>query len=218
MRYFPKCHPIFSFEPTAENTHVLNLSVHNEDPALKKVQDCESLAHYIERQCQKAGKKYAYGGYGENRVIYQRFEQYRHQERCWHLGIDFWAPAGTKVRAPYTAQVHSFAYHQTEGDYGGTIILEHDIGMRNFYTLHGHLSLSSIEDLSEGLRLEAGQTFARLGSEAENGGWPPHLHFQVIWDLQGQRGDYPGVASAQNREVQLRNCPNPEQLLQWHLE
>ncbi|MEO6446181.1 MAG: aminotransferase class III-fold pyridoxal phosphate-dependent enzyme, partial [Gemmatimonadaceae bacterium] len=42
-----------------------------------------------------------------------------------------------------------------------------------------------------------------------NGGWPPHLHFQVICDLLGREGDFPGVARARERAVWLSLCPDP---------
>jgi hypothetical protein len=54
-----------------------------------------------------------------------------------------------------------------------------------------------------------------LGIPAENGGWPPHLHFQCIVDMEGYMGDYPGVCKWSEREQYLRNCPDPIQLLDW---
>ncbi len=64
------------------------------------------------------------------------------------------------------------------------VILEHTTadGL-NFFTLYGHLSPAAIAGLRPGQIIAAGQQFATLGTPAENGGWPPHLHLQVITDL-----------------------------------
>lgn len=220
MYHFPKAHPLFDFEPSPQNTLVLDLSVHNPDPELSTVQDTASLERYIAQKCAAQQKDYAYGGYAENRVIYQRFPLFKNnrEDRCWHLGIDFWAPAHTPVRAPYAALIHSIGSNDKEGDYGATIILQHDIGLARFYTLFGHLSEASLAGKKPGQHLAAGTHFAALGPAAENGGWPPHLHFQVIMDIGDYQGDYPGVASAEKRKDLLANCPDPEKMLQWHLQ
>ncbi|RKZ19578.1 peptidase M23, partial [bacterium] len=64
-----------------------------------------------------------------------------------------------------------------------------------------------------GQRIERGQIFAQLGSAKENGGWPPHLHFQKIRDMLGKRGDFPGVAKMSERDKWLDLCPDPASLL-----
>ena len=48
----------------------------------------------------------------------------------------------------------------------------------------------------------------------ENGHWPPHLHFQIILDMQLKEGDYPGVCKYSEREKYLANCPDPDLILQ----
>jgi peptidoglycan LD-endopeptidase LytH len=47
----------------------------------------------------------------------------------------------------------------------------------------------------------------------ENGNWPPHLHFQLIADMEGWKGDYPGVCKYSEREKWLGNCPDPDLVL-----
>ncbi len=47
----------------------------------------------------------------------------------------------------------------------------------------------------------------------ENGGWPPHLHFQVILDLFDEQGNYPGVCRASEWDVWRAICPNPNLIL-----
>ncbi|MDO8834538.1 MAG: phosphotransferase, partial [Vicinamibacterales bacterium] len=82
-------------------------------------------------------------------------------------------------------------------------------GPVRFYTLYGHLSRASVAGLREGQAVAKGTCIARIGAETENGGWPPHLHFQVIADLLGRRGDFPGVARPSDRRVWLSLCPDP---------
>jgi hypothetical protein len=83
-----------------------------------------------------------------------------------------------------------------------------------FHTLYGHLSLKSITGKQEGQDVEKGSWIASFGDLSENGNWPPHLHLQVILDMQGWKGDYPGVCKFSEREQYLSNCPDPDLLLQ----
>lgn len=158
----------------------------------------------------------AIGAYGEDRAaIYARSKLFAEQEepRTVHLGLDLTVPAGTAVFAPLSAVVHSFADNAGEGDYGPTVILQHELSGVVFYSLYGHLSRDSLSDLKEGQVLQAGEQFAVVGNSNENGSWPPHLHWQLIKNLQGCRGDYPGVAKRSEAEWFLQNCPNPNLLL-----
>jgi len=53
-----------------------------------------------------------------------------------------------------------------------------------------------------------------FGIPMENGQWPPHLHFQIIVDMEDWIGDYPGVCKLSEREKFLANCPDPDIILQ----
>lgn len=201
---------LFDFKITAQNSLTLDLSAQNK--ALESVHSSASLAAYIEQLLKEKGKSYAIGGYGEKRVVYQRFTHFNasaESERNIHLGLDIWAPALSPIYAPADGVVHSFAYNDNAGDYGATIILTHQDGDQTYHSLHGHLSLKSLENLSVGQKFAAGEPFAELGIEAENGGWPPHLHFQLIKDMGAYKGDYPGVVKESEKEFYLSNCPDP---------
>ena len=67
--------------------------------------------------------------------------------------------------------------------------------------------------LKVGAAIAAGQLLCHLGKPAENGGWPPHVHFQLIRDMQGWQGDYPGVCSQQDVGFYAKNCPDPKLFL-----
>ncbi|MFT3676293.1 MAG: peptidoglycan DD-metalloendopeptidase family protein [Chitinophagaceae bacterium] len=122
-------------------------------------------------------------------------------------------PALTPVMAPLPGKVHSRGIHNDRGNYGAVLILQHKLGAFEFYTLYGHLSTASAENKYDGQSVVAGEMIGELGSPAENGDWPPHLHFQVIHDMQGSKGDYPGVCRFSERDKWLLNCPDPAPLL-----
>jgi murein DD-endopeptidase MepM/ murein hydrolase activator NlpD len=75
------------------------------------------------------------------------------------------------------------------------------------------MSLNSLKNLEEGMRIRRGEVIAEFGMRFENGNWPPHLHFQVIADMQGWKGDYPGVCRYSERQQWLDNCPDPDLIL-----
>ncbi|MGY2132040.1 peptidoglycan DD-metalloendopeptidase family protein [Hymenobacter sp. HD11105] len=158
------------------------------------------------------------GGYLENRIIYRRspglFGDPALPARSMHLGVDVWVRAGTPVWSPLPATVHSLADNDNFGDYGPTVILEHDLEGIPFYTLYGHLARREVALLRPGMFIEPGVTFAEVGPPPENGDWPPHLHFQVISNMLGLKGDFPGVALPADQEKWEALCPNPNLILQ----
>ena len=158
------------------------------------------------------GATVGWGGYLEDRVIYRRSPTLfgaANPPRSLHLGIDVWCPTGTPVAAPLPATVHSAQDNTGFGDYGPTVILEHSLEGGAFWSLYGHLRRAEVEGLDPGQPLKAGELFAAVGPWPENGDWPPHLHFQLITDLQGRRGDFPGVAVPAEREAWAALCPDP---------
>jgi murein DD-endopeptidase MepM/ murein hydrolase activator NlpD len=67
-----------------------------------------------------------------------------------------------------------------------------------------------------GNQIEKGQLIASFGNEDENGHWPPHLHFQLMFDMEGCFGDYPGVGKYSEKEKYLQNIPDPNLILGFH--
>ena len=173
---------------------------------------------YINLKLRNANAKYGIGGYNEYRTIYGRSRLFDApegaDERRSHLGIDVWGRPYTKVMAPMNGIVHSFAFNNAFGDYGATIILTHNLDGMVFHSLYGHLSLNSIKNIQEGDVVKKGDVIAEFGIPFENGHWPPHLHFQLIIDTEGMKGDYPGVCALSEREKYLSNCPDPDIILQ----
>ena len=111
-------------------------------------------------------------------------------------------------------RIHSFQDNDKPYDYGPTIILEHDLNENiRFYTLYGHLSRTSLDKRTTGELIEAGDLVGYVGDKTENGGWNPHLHFQLISEIEKYVGDYPGVASKVDAVDMLKKCPDPQLLL-----
>jgi len=197
-----------------EKLHHFDLSKHNKELERIDLNDEQQFTEYIFGVLDKNECITGIGGYAEERSLYSRSELFADEEpRTIHLGVDIWTKAGTSVYSPLDATVHSFGNHRVHGDYGPVIILQHEIEGEVFHTLYGHLSSMSLHGLYEGKLIRKGEQFASLGAYHENFHWPPHLHFQVIIDLEGYKGDYPGVCKASEKEGYLENCPDPGVLL-----
>lgn len=186
--------------------------------ALKEVDTSSSkfFQDYLTQYLISSDKKVAYGGYLEERNLYARstyFTSDKENSRNIHLGIDIWCPAHTPVLLPLNGKIHSFKNNQNHGDYGPTIIVEHLLEAHTFYTLYGHLTLNSLNGIKIGDVLEKGSVIGYLGEASVNGDYAPHLHFQIIRDLEGNRGDYPGVCAVKDLAFYTENCPNPNLLL-----
>jgi murein DD-endopeptidase MepM/ murein hydrolase activator NlpD len=216
-------HPVVPFNPGKDKLTGLDLSGENDSLPADALSDTKAFTIYINEILKNANAKYAIGGYGELRKMYAMSrvfdaEKPGEEPRRFHLGVDIWGKPYTKVIAPLDGIVHSFAFNNNFGDYGATIILSHSLQGFNFYTLYGHLSLNSLKDKQEGATIKKEDVFAEFGIPLENGHWPPHLHFQVIRDIEvptaiGRKGDYPGVCKFSEREKYLSNCPDPDLLL-----
>ena len=190
----------------------INLSFDNPELENVDVSSSKKLGEFVDQSIVKQNGKVGYGGYLEQRKIYERSEEFNDDERNIHIGLDLWAAAGTSVHALMDGEIHSFQNNAAEANYGPTIILKHSFEGLTFYTLYGHLSLESLDNKAIGQKVSGGETVAWLGDVAVNGDYPPHLHFQLILDVGDYRGDYPGVCSLIELDYYKLNCPNPEVL------
>ncbi len=205
-----KPHPVVEFDWTSDDYHVFDLSKDNADLDKVDLNDEEGFSSYINQVLDENGKSIGIGGYGEVRSLYSRSDLFKGEEpRTIHLGTDIWAPAGTPIFAPFDGIIHSFDNRNYHGDYGPVIILEHDMAGKKLFSLYGHLSTDSLEGKVVGQLVEKGEQFAWFGTYHENFHWPPHLHFQLMWDMEGHVGDYPGVCKASEKDQYLANCPDP---------
>lgn len=207
--------PILDFDLNSPNIFAFDFSENNNELKNINLDDTEDFSNYIFEKMKKNNTPVAIGLYNENRRIYARSNLFTKENnpRTVHLGIDLWAKAGSYVYAPINGKVHSFKNNDKFGDFGPTIILEHTIKNVNFFTLYGHLSLDSIQNIENEKEFRAGEKIAEIGDFPINGNWPPHLHFQIITDMQNKNGDFYGVASTEDSHYFLNLCPDPNLIL-----
>ena len=209
--------PLLDPDPRTAPRVVFDFSVGSPNsgtPALWS--DIGRCARKISQKIADTGASVGIGCYDEARGVYTSglFSKPGNDGTSWrtvHLGLDLFVSPGTAVLAPLDGVVHSAAENRNPLDYGPTIVLEHRAGPGGprFYTLYGHLAGASDSSLTVGAAVRAGSVIAQVGTPAENGGWPPHLHFQLITDLLDRRGDFPGVADPAERRVWLSLVPDP---------
>jgi murein DD-endopeptidase MepM/ murein hydrolase activator NlpD len=210
--------PVLPVDLNGADVCRLDFSVTNSSLATADLRDSASFEQVVQAMLAAQNAQIGVGGYLENRIIYRRspglFGDPALPARSLHLGVDVWLPAGTLVLTPLAATVHSLADNASFGDYGPTVILQHELEGTTFYTLYGHLGRREYDDLRKGQQLEKGAAFATVGPYPENGDWPPHLHFQVMADMQGRSGDFPGVALPSEQQQWAALCPDPNLILQ----
>ena len=195
--------------PFADASHVMTIASAEQRPA-------EAARWWNEFS---AGHKVplGIGPWGEARTIYTdtAFESrfIEGQRRIIHVGVDLLMPAGTPLYTPVAGVVRSV---EVEGDplgYGGLIMLEHSPeACPPFLTLWGHMAHEALARLKPGDRLEAGALVGYMGTDAENGGWIPHVHFQMSTDTGLQASEFIGVGERAYLEVWADVFPDPSAL------
>jgi 4-aminobutyrate aminotransferase-like enzyme/Ser/Thr protein kinase RdoA (MazF antagonist) len=208
--------PILPSDVQIASPAVLDLSPYN--PALPVGSNDDG--HWVDLSIDAmlaASTNVAVGRYDEVRLIYTDAafadSSPTGERRTIHLGMDLFVAEQTPVHAPLAGVVHAFADRSRVQDYGPVIILRHEIDDLVFYSLYGHLSRESLLNLEVGQTIESGQAFATVGTRAVNGGWPPHLHLQVITDLLDFDDAFPGVCRASQRALWTPFCPDPNLLV-----
>jgi murein DD-endopeptidase MepM/ murein hydrolase activator NlpD len=217
-KYASTFHTVVPFIPGKDRLLQMDFTAGNKDLTEEIYSDVGRFNTYITTKLEGSGYRYGIGGYNEHRSIYAASNHFDTggEPRRLHLGVDVWGPAGTSVYAFLGGRVHSFAFNNSPGDYGATLILLHQLDGIAFHTLYGHISLKDIENLTTSQYVVRGQEIAHFGTPAENGHWPPHLHFQVIIDMELKQGDYPGVCKFSEKDKYIQNCPDPDLILQMN--
>ena len=155
--------------------------------------------------------EYSVGKYDENRKGLYESELFE-GERTHHVGIDIGGPVGTPVFAFYRGKIFDKKYLPSEGDYGNVIIMEHNFNGTKLWALYGHLSSESLKNIKVGDAVETGQLIGWLGDKHENGGWEPHVHFQLSLE-EPLNCDLPGVVKPSERELAIKKYPDPRLVL-----
>ena len=196
--------------------HWLDLGIGSTDMGtMSEIHDAVKLNVSVSEKMKELRTEFILGRYNEYRAIYttDAYKVDQNDGPAWrtlHTGLDIFGKPGTPVLAAASGIIHSVRNNDGIRDYGPTIILEHEWSSgKKYYTLYGHLSTFSLNGIDTGMPVNAGQVIGAIGAFNENGNWPPHLHFQVILNLLGQQGDFPGVATPFFGEVFKSICPDP---------
>ncbi len=208
---------VVDFDADHDRLCHFDLTAANKELTAEVINKPSMFSQLVNEKLRDNNCRYGIGGYMEHRTIYAFSSHFNTDDepRRLHLGVDIWSDAGTPVYAPLDGIVHSYQDNNTIGDYGPTIILQHDLDGLTLYSLYGHLSRKSLEGLSKGMPVSKNRQIATLGNADENGHWPPHLHFQLMFDMEGKQGDYPGVAKFSEKEIWQKNIPDPGLILRF---
>ncbi|UYZ64483.1 peptidoglycan DD-metalloendopeptidase family protein [Hymenobacter weizhouensis] len=200
--------PVLPIDLSGPDVTRLDFSAPTSRLAQADLRDTAVFAAVVAGILQEQNARFGLGGYLEERAAFRPVPG--GPARVLHLGVDVWVPAGTPVLAPLPARVHSRAENP---GFGPTVILAYELEGIPFFSLCGHLARREALALTPGQLLRQGEVFAKVGAAPENGDWPSHLHFQLIADLQGREGNFPGVAALPERDQWAALCPDPNLLL-----
>eukprot|EP00658_Telonema_sp_P-2_P067303 TRINITY_DN56226_c0_g1_i1.p1 TRINITY_DN56226_c0_g1~~TRINITY_DN56226_c0_g1_i1.p1 ORF type:complete len:251 (+),score=55.87 TRINITY_DN56226_c0_g1_i1:101-853(+) len=129
-----------------------------------------------------------------------------------HVGVDVGGPVGTAVHAIAEGVIHSVGYNPEALDYGHVMVMEVLNCPCRLWALYGHLSQESIQGKAAGDVVSGGEVLGWFGPESENGGWPPHVHFQLSL-VEPETHDLPGVVSTLQHPQAIRDYPDPRMVL-----
>lgn len=179
--------------------------------------DLDLFQFKIEQLQKENPTKIIAGGYLEPRPIYtstayDKIGNKGRESRSIHLGVDFWLPEQTAVHALFDGEVMIAVNDAGDKEYGGLVVLKHQVEDFEFYTLYGHLTVESATKHKLGSTIKKGDCIAYLGNYPENGNWAPHLHFQILFSLYNYTVDFPGVTYNNQIDVWKSICPDPNVL------
>ena len=170
----------------------------------------------IQRQIVEQNGTIGYGGWLEKRSLYAKNQLFNQQhKRNIHLGYDFWCEEGEAVYAPLGGKIHAIQNNAQEGDYGPTLLLEHNLNSHSLFTLYGHLSLKSLALHQEGDEVKPNELVGYIGDMQVNGNYVPHLHFQLMSSMLEFQGDFPGVCAEIHLPYFLQVVHHPDTILKW---
>lgn len=215
QKYPRAARKVVDYNAGTDRLFPLDFTAANTELSTAIIADTQKFTNWVNDKLKANGCRYGIGGYLEHRTIYAVSAHFDTEDepRRLHLGVDIWGPDGTPIYSPFDGKVHSFQDNNNVGDYGPAIILEHDLDGLTLYSLYGHLSRKSLDGLTVGMPVKKNQRIAALGNNTENGQWPPHLHFQLMFDMEGRFGDYPGVCKYSEMEKYMANVPDPALVL-----
>jgi murein DD-endopeptidase MepM/ murein hydrolase activator NlpD len=174
----------------------------------------EKSTELLFNEVKKNKKQWGFSGYFEDRSKVLKGTPIYDDGRVYHLGIDLFVSVGTKLHAPLEGRVVVSEYEEGISNYGGLIVLKHDINETTFYSLYGHLNKDFLPKI--GQIIKKGEVFGKIGDTNENGYWIPHLHLQVFTE-KGYVGGWLSKGYCSKKDVISIDgyCPNPIFMLRY---
>ncbi|MBY8996966.1 MAG: aminotransferase class III-fold pyridoxal phosphate-dependent enzyme [Candidatus Thorarchaeota archaeon] len=202
----------------SKNSVIIDVSVGSVDvTSPHHLADHQAFGALVTEKLKDAGVNIGIGRYNEARLIYSGDQYLAHgdESRTVHLAIDLFVESGTPLLTVHNGIVHSFKDNALPYDNGPTIVIEHPTTPDGppFYILYSHMTRDSLDGLFIGKPVKKGEQIGKVGVYPDNGGWPPHLHFQLIVDMMGEKGDLYGVAPQSKHDAWLSICPDPNLIL-----
>ena len=159
----------YVFDFSSKNPKTLNYNLDN----------FQEFNEDVFNELKHSGKKWGIGKYLEERKnILRGSINIINEKRIYHLGLDIIVPYKSVVFCPLDGYVYKLGKETQKGNYGGYLVLKHQVNNQTFYSLYGHLKTPHKVQLGE--KILAGQELALIGKESDSGGWFCHLHLQII--------------------------------------
>ena len=169
----------------------------------------------IFNELKNSDRKWGIGEYLEERKnILRGSINIINEKRIYHLGLDIIVPYNSVVFCPLDGYVHKLGKETQKGNYGGYLVLKHQVNNQTFYSLYGHLKTPHKVQLGE--KILAGQELALIGKESDSGGWFCHLHLQIITQKAMKEGYSEwGYISKELLSKAKEYFPDPNFLFKW---
>lgn len=156
---------------------ILDLSNESEIFNFFKSYSIQEFDDYFNSLMQNSNTNFLIGKYGEDRKkLFENFgiERFTKNGKTLHAGIDIFMPALSKVTLPEDAKLIESKKDTEIGGYGHYLIYE----CKKVFLLFGHVYPQVY--LTVGETYNKGEIIATLSKIEDNGGYLPHLHFQVL--------------------------------------
>ena len=129
MELLSRCEASKVLAPSISYSEYVPLDLSISNPTIHHLATAEDYGVFIQKHLDANAGKIAFGGYQEIRNLYQRssvFKADNSEERNIHIGLDLWINETASVHAALGGTIHSFQNNIALGDYGPTIIIEHE--------------------------------------------------------------------------------------------
>ena len=170
--------PLFG-ELLKGDPHVFDFTAANPRVAEYVTDDYDTFQAQIFADLAASGKSWGLGNYLEDRsALLHRFPQMIEEGRVIHAGLDIIVREAETLHAPLDATVHATGVDAGLGNYGGYVVLRHEIEAVRFFSFYGHLN--SAFQVEVGQELSTGFPFGLTGERADTGHWFSHTHLQIL--------------------------------------